>query len=199
MTRLGQVHLDCTRPLSVESGEVSRRTLALLFRIRIPFRGYLHVGKWPRKCRLVCIVVPCGASHDFSRVILAEFFFPLQYVIMAMHARPVPQDPFNPQLSSDKNEIVRYPSPLIPIRLPIFAAVIWLNDLIVRILSVGESVGKPRHNRVPSNSSERAEEGTGIDLHRIPPGTRKPHQQVRIPGRTVERKVVQNSDRRKRD
>ena len=126
-------------------------------------------------------------------------FFPLQYVIMAMHARPVPQDPFNPLLSSDKNDTVRYPSPFIPIRLPIFAAVIWLNDLIVRILSVGGSVGEPRHNRAPSNSSERAEEGTGIDLHRIPPGTRKPRQQGHNPGRPVERTAVQSSHRRKRD
>lgn len=118
---------------------------------------------------------------------------------MAMHARPVPQDPFNPQLSSDKNDAVRYPSPLVPIRLPIFAAVIWLNDSIVRILSVGGSVGEPRHNRVPSNSSEKAEEGTGIELRRIVPGTRKSHQQGRIPGRPGERKVVQRSDRRKRD
>lgn len=116
-----------------------------------------------------------------------------------MHAQPVPQDPFNPHLSSDKNDTVRYPSPLIPIRLRVFAVVIWLNDLIVRILSVGGGVGGPRHNRVPSNSSERAEEGGGIDLSRVPPGTRKPHQQVLHPSRPVERKAVQSSDRRKRD
>ena len=121
--------------------------------------------------------------------------FPLQYIIMAMHARPVPQDPFNPQ----KNDTVRYPSPLIPIRLPIFAAVIWLNDLIVRILSVGGTVGEPRHKKVPSNSSERAEEGAGIELHRVPPGTKKRHQQVLNPGQPVERRSIPSSGRRKRD
>ena len=130
---------------------------------------------------------------------VAELMFSLQYIIMAMHSRPVPQDPFNPLPSLEKNDTVRYPSPLIPIRLPIFAAVIWLNDLIVRLLSVGGSVGEPRHNRLPSNSSERAEEGSGIDLHRVPPGTRRPHQQVPNTSRPVERKAVRSSDRRKRD
>lgn len=118
---------------------------------------------------------------------------------MAMHARPVPQDPFNPQLSSEKHDAVGYPSPFIPIRLPIFAAVIWLNDVIVRILSVGGSVGDPRHNRVPSNSSERAEEGAGVQLRRVPPGARKTHQRPLNPGRPAERKAVHVSDRRKRD
>lgn len=118
---------------------------------------------------------------------------------MAMHARPVPQDPFNPQLSAEKQDTVRYPSPLIPIRLPIFAVVIWLNDLIVRILSVGGSVGEPRHNRAPSNSSETAEEGAGILLHRTPPGSKKPQQQVANSARPVLRNALRNSDRRKRD
>ena len=127
----------------------------------------------------------------------AEFSF--QYIIMAMHARPVPQDPFNPLLSSEKNGTVRFPSPLIPIRLPIFAVVIWLNDLVVRILSVGGGVGEPRHNRLPSNSSEKAEEGAGIELQRVPPETRKAHQQVHHPSRPVERKAVRSSGRRKRD
>lgn len=120
---------------------------------------------------------------------------PLQYIIMAMHAQPVPQDPFNPQ----KNDAVRYPSPLIPIRLPVFAAVIWLNDLIVRILSLGGSVGEPRHKKGPSNSSERAEEGAGIELHRVPPGSRKRRQHVLNPGQPFERNLIPSSGRRKRD
>ena len=61
---------------------------------------------------------------------------------MAMYARPVPLDPYNPTISSTKSpsgddDMIRYPSPLIPIRIPVFAPVIFLNDWIVRILSVG--------------------------------------------------------------
>ncbi|KAH0827017.1 etoposide-induced protein 2.4-domain-containing protein [Lanmaoa asiatica] len=140
----------------------------------------------------------CTWGSGLANAALFALLFPA-YIIMAMHARPVPHDPFNPLDSSKKNDAVRYPSPLIPIRLPIFAAVIWLNDLIVRILSVGGSVGEPRHNRVPSNSSEKAEEGTGIQLHRIPPGTKKPYRQVLNPERPVERRAVRVSGRRKRD
>jgi etoposide-induced 2.4 mRNA len=158
------------------------------------------MGERPRKCRPICTIIPCGAyTPRFLESSRGRAELSLQYVIMAMHAQPVPQDPFNPQLSLEKTETVRYPSPLVPIRLPIFSAVIWLNDLIVRILSVGGTVGEPRHKRVPSNSSEKAEEGAGVDLHRAPPGTRKPHQHVLDLGRPVGRKAAWGSDRRKRD
>ncbi|KAI9570427.1 etoposide-induced protein 2.4-domain-containing protein [Boletus coccyginus] len=122
----------------------------------------------------------CTWGSGLANAALFALLFPA-YIIMAMHAQPVPQDPFNPQ----KNDAVRYPSPLIPIRLPVFAAAIWLNDLIVRILSVGGSVGKPRHKKGPSNSSERAEEGAGIELHRVPPGSRKRHQHLSYSTRAV--------------
>ncbi|KAG8217887.1 EI24-domain-containing protein [Butyriboletus roseoflavus] len=140
----------------------------------------------------------CTWGSGLANAALFALLFPA-YIIMAMYARPVPQDPFNPHLSSEKHDAVRYPSPLIPIRLPVFAMVIWLNDLIVRILSVGGSVGQPRHNRAPSISSERAEEGAGIQLHRTRPGKSMPQQQALNPARPVERKVVRISDRRKRD
>ncbi|KAF8136794.1 etoposide-induced protein 2.4-domain-containing protein [Boletus edulis] len=136
----------------------------------------------------------CTWGSGLANATLFALLFPA-YIIMAMHARPVPQDPFNPQFPLDKSDIVRYPSPLVPIRLPVFAAVIWLNDVVARILSVGE----PRHNKLPSNSSEKAEEGAGIELRRVPPGTRKPQQQVPNFLRPVERKAVRSSDRRKRD
>ncbi|KAG9318863.1 etoposide-induced protein 2.4-domain-containing protein [Chiua virens] len=147
---------------------------------------------------------PCAAictwGSGLANAALFALLFPA-YVIMAMHARPIPQDPYNPQVPSEKNDAVRYPSPLIPIRLPIFAAVIWLNDLIARILYLGGSIGEPRHKRAPSNASEKAEEGAGIQLHRISPGKSKQQQQQQAlnPGRPVERKTVRRSDRRKRD
>lgn len=58
-----QVHLDRSWSLSFEQGEIPRRTLAVLFRVRVSFRGYLHMGKWPRKCRSLCALIPCGACH----------------------------------------------------------------------------------------------------------------------------------------
>ncbi|EJD06071.1 uncharacterized protein FOMMEDRAFT_119581 [Fomitiporia mediterranea MF3/22] len=60
------------------------------------------------------------------------------YIIMAMHAKPAPINPYNPLPISDASDI-RYPSPFVPIRLPIFAVVLWINDRIVRLLSVGGS------------------------------------------------------------
>jgi len=66
---------------------------------------------------------------------------------MAMRARPVPDDPYNPMPpttlapSGLNNEhspstmTIRHPSPFIPIRIPVFAIVIMLNDTIVKVLN----------------------------------------------------------------
>lgn len=58
---------------------------------------------------------------------------------MAMRARPVPIDPYNPSLTrhvgDDHEEVIRHPSPFIPIRVRVFALVIWINDIIVRMLN----------------------------------------------------------------
>ena len=105
----------------------------------------------------------------------------VQYIIMAMYARPVPLDPYNPTSSMrgavGVDDTIRYPSPLVPIRIPVFAPVIWLNDWIVRILSVGtggsasagygggRGVGiGTRHQRVPSDSVESIEEGEAVEM-----------------------------------
>ncbi|CDO74879.1 hypothetical protein BN946_scf185004.g29 [Trametes cinnabarina] len=90
----------------------------------------------------------CMWGSSLANVALFALFFPA-YIIMAMYARPLPIDPYNPALSvgsfagtsHDSDDAVRYPSPLVPIRVPVFAPVIFLNDWIVRILSVGTSVG----------------------------------------------------------
>lgn len=60
-----------------------------------------------------------------------------------MHARPVPADPYNPlpliasSHGKAEGDTIRHPSPFIPIRLPIFALVMWLNDGVIKIFSVG--------------------------------------------------------------
>lgn len=97
---------------------------------------------------------------------------------MAMYARPVPLDPYNPASSirgaHGNDDTIRYPSPLVPIRIPVFAPVIFLNDWIVRILSVG-TVGSAsaaysggrsgaRHRRIPSDSVESIEEGEPVEM-----------------------------------
>lgn len=63
-----------------------------------------------------------------------------------MHAHPQPLDPYNPlppSTSDADSNTIRHPSPFVPIRIPVFALVIWLNDSIVRVLSVGG--GGPTH------------------------------------------------------
>ena len=87
---------------------------------------------------------------------------------MAMHARPVPIDPYNPmppnKAHPGETEVIRHPSPFVPIRVPIFSIVIWSNDSIVKVLNV--IGGRPivRHkeaarSRTLSNASEMAEDG----------------------------------------
>lgn len=95
---------------------------------------------------------------------------------MAMHAHPVPLDPYSPltpltPTNSSTDEIIRHPSPFVPIRLPIFAIVIWLNDWLVRIISLsGGSRGGNRgkrggRGRGLSDGFERAEEGVELDTY----------------------------------
>lgn len=59
-----------------------------------------------------------------------------KYIIMATRSRPLPADPYNP-IPSEGTDVIRHPSPFVPLQLPIFRPVILMNDLIVRVLSVG--------------------------------------------------------------
>src|SRR6267154_2567165 len=56
---------------------------------------------------------------------------------MAMHAHPIPHDPYNPSspTSASSGSPIMHPSPYLPIRLRVFAPVIFLNDWIVGVLS----------------------------------------------------------------
>ncbi|KAF6764777.1 etoposide-induced protein 2.4-domain-containing protein [Ephemerocybe angulata] len=86
----------------------------------------------------------CMLGSGLSSAALFALIYPA-YIILAMHAHPHPIDPYNPQSPSQSpstypppaEDTIRHPSPFIPIRVPVFALVIWLNDTIVRILSVG--------------------------------------------------------------
>ncbi|KDQ59531.1 hypothetical protein JAAARDRAFT_126788 [Jaapia argillacea MUCL 33604] len=85
----------------------------------------------------------CMWGSSLANAALFALLFPA-YIIMAMHAHPVPQDPYSPLPPSQTSETSTspiFPSPYIPIRFPVFALVIWLNDWIVRALSLGSGGG----------------------------------------------------------
>ena len=78
-----------------------------------------------------------------------------------MYAQPVPVDPYSPLPPNQQEDSVRHPSPFVPIRLPIFAIVMWLNDLIVKVISVGG--GSPSRKETRRNElTETIEEGGDV-------------------------------------
>ncbi|KAJ3856312.1 etoposide-induced protein 2.4-domain-containing protein [Lentinula lateritia] len=103
----------------------------------------------------------CMLGSGLASAAIFALVFPL-YIVMAIHARPVPDDPYNPVSETD---VVRHPSPFIPIRLPVFALVMFLNDWIVKILSVGGgSRTRNVHRRGTSGDAESVEEGERIEM-----------------------------------
>ncbi|KAK0459556.1 etoposide-induced protein 2.4-domain-containing protein, partial [Desarmillaria tabescens] len=106
----------------------------------------------------------CTFGSGLANAALFALIFPA-FIIMAMHATPVPVDPYSPvsnttksRSTSDHTDTIRHPSPFVPIRLPVFAIVLFINDAIVRVLSVG---GQPTgRSRAFSDATENAEEGT---------------------------------------
>ncbi|KAG6874081.1 hypothetical protein C0995_006938 [Termitomyces sp. Mi166 len=97
-----------------------------------------------------------------------------KYIMLATVARPVPADPYNPLPLPDDPGVVHHPSPFVPIRLPIFALVIWLNDMIVRILSLGAPRKRLEHTRSLSDTTNIVEEGKPIRLKEISRTTMRP-------------------------
>ncbi|CCM06027.1 uncharacterized protein FIBRA_08272 [Fibroporia radiculosa] len=95
----------------------------------------------------------CTWGSSLANAALFALVFPA-YIIMAMHARPVPLDPYNPLPAPAQTRFtaagveaetdIRHPHPLVPIRLPIYAPVLWLNDGVVRVLSMfgGKDMGR---------------------------------------------------------
>ena len=92
---------------------------------------------------------------------------------MAMHARPEPLDPYNPS----GGDVIRHPSPFIPIRIPVFVPVTFLNDWIVRIINVGSNLPgtfsatgngpvRPQHRRTISDDAESIEQGDAVQIGR---------------------------------
>lgn len=139
----------------------------------------LYVGKHARQRCGFRVDLPCCKSSCFVFLSHIDPSY-TQYIIMAMRARATPIDPYNPT----GEEVLRHPSPFIPIHIPVFSPVIWLNDMIVRVISLIGSVGGPppsnlhpssypssRHRRIPSDSVESVEEGDAVPIQSVSPAT----------------------------
>ncbi|KAG7092401.1 hypothetical protein E1B28_008758 [Marasmius oreades] len=102
----------------------------------------------------------CAFGSGLANGAIFALVFPL-FVIMAMHARPVPIDPYSPlPRGQEPQDAIKHPSPFIPIRLPIFALVLFINDWIVKIFSVGgRSRSRTSSKGEVGEASESIEEG----------------------------------------
>lgn len=122
----------------------------------------------------------CMWGSTLANAALFALVFPA-YIIMAMYSKPMPYDPYNP---SGDDTSIRHPSPFIPIRIPVFLPVTFLNDWIIWCLSVVtrfDGGGRPmssaansshssraRHHRSLSDGVESVEEGDAIPLSALP-------------------------------
>ncbi|GAB1517827.1 hypothetical protein RhiTH_000880 [Rhizoctonia solani] len=90
-----------------------------------------------------------------------------RYIIMATSrsTKPQPDNPYQPIPPSeyDPNPAPIFPSPFVPIRIPFFAPVIWLNDQVAKLLdlSTGGGRGRRASSTGPSIQMEGVEEGVG--------------------------------------
>lgn len=108
------------------------RNMALARRVRYLEERWAYFFAFGLPASLLCT---CGTG--LANGAIFALVFPM-YIIMAMRARPVPTDPYNPGSSE-----THHPSPFVPIRLRVFALIMWLNDWVVRAVSVGGG-GKAR-------------------------------------------------------
>ncbi|RXW20980.1 hypothetical protein EST38_g4874 [Candolleomyces aberdarensis] len=115
----------------------------------------------------------CMLGSGLASAALFALIYPA-YIILAMYAHPLPLDPYNPLPPSGSHtaeeDNIRHPSPFVPIRIPVFGLVIWLNDSIVRVLSVGggtpqtSTSGGKQRSRALSDASESVEAGESYEL-----------------------------------
>lgn len=85
---------------------------------------------------------------------------------MAMYANPKPDNPY--QLLHDSSPNAIFPSPFVPIRIPFFAPVIWLNDRVANLLdfSTGGKRRRPSGGQ-QARQMEGVEEGVGKPTFRV--------------------------------
>jgi hypothetical protein len=92
-----------------------------------------------------------------------------QYTIMATHARPAPHDPYNPSASA----AIAHPSPHVPIRVPVFAPVIAIDDAVLRAVDFCLRRRTTAERRPERAWGAGAEEGAGEQMKRAGPRLRQ--------------------------
>ncbi|KAL1668440.1 etoposide-induced protein 2.4-domain-containing protein [Schizophyllum commune] len=124
------------------------RNMGLARRVRYLEERWAYFFAFGLPASLICT---CGTG--LANGAIFALVFPM-YIIMAMHARPAPADPYNPAAEA------RHPSPFVPIRLRVFAPVMWLNDWVVRVVSVGGGGKAKGHKRgMSEGETETLEQG----------------------------------------
>ncbi|KAH9063728.1 hypothetical protein EDB83DRAFT_2506478 [Lactarius deliciosus] len=112
------------------------RGLSLSRRIRYLEERWMYFFAFGLPSALLCMW-----GSTLANAALFALIFP-SYIIMAVHAHPMPSDPYNPSPRApspdptSSSAPIKHPSPYIPIRLRVFASVIFINDCIVSVLSL---------------------------------------------------------------
>ncbi|KAG9097816.1 hypothetical protein FRC06_007162 [Ceratobasidium sp. 370] len=126
----------------------------------------------------------CMSGSSLANAAVFALVYPA-YIIMAMSAKPKPDNPYQPLPPSehDTPDPV-FPSPFVPIRIPFFAPVIWLNDQVANVLDFSTGGRRRRPSAATSVSvsgMEGVEEGVG---YRSGPG--RPGLRVRKDARKLD-------------
>ncbi|KDQ12351.1 hypothetical protein BOTBODRAFT_161933 [Botryobasidium botryosum FD-172 SS1] len=116
----------------------------------------------------------CLWGSSFANAAIFALLYPA-YIMMAMSAHPHPIHPYspipprahpNPRIQED---VILHPSPFIPIRIPIFAPMIFLNEGLLKIVSIvtgGKGGGKVRRQSESLAMMERAQGTVGRSGHK---------------------------------
>ncbi|CEL51724.1 Protein EI24 homolog OS=Dictyostelium discoideum GN=DDB_G0284253 PE=3 SV=1 [Rhizoctonia solani AG-1 IB] len=108
----------------------------------------------------------CMSGSSLANAAVFALIYPA-YIIMATSrsTKPQPDNPYQPIPPSeyDPNPSPVFPSPFVPIRIPFFAPVIWLNDQVAKLLDLSTGGGKRRRASSvgPGIQMEGVEEGVG--------------------------------------
>jgi len=120
------------------------------------------------------VTMLCSWGTSLANAACFALIFPV-YIILAMHVHPVPLEPYSCDSGTTR--------PFMPTRLPIFAAVLWLNDKIVNILSIRSSSTSHQSNghhpsthqssliKDLSDEADSIEEGTRVTYRDSENGT----------------------------
>ncbi|KAF8061563.1 etoposide-induced protein 2.4-domain-containing protein [Lyophyllum atratum] len=147
---------------------------AYYFAFGLPSAALCTCGTGLANAAIFALVFPAVSLVSFIRTTVFTFLrSTLSWQWWLVPSLPTLIIRFRLQHSPDEAELIRHPSPFVPIRLPIFALVMWLNDTIVRVLSVGPRK-RPAHGRTLSDTTDSVEEGENMELKEAPRPTIRP-------------------------